>query len=120
MVLLIIAIFNHPAVQTASAEMLHEIKTADVWQTTAYTPVANVPPIDVMNQQGAWAQQAAMTQQGSAYPYPNGVQGTYPQYQVQTYTPQDPNQPVALANPLPVDPDKPVLIKQIGAEVRLV
>lgn len=84
LVLLIIAIFNHPAVQTASVEMLHEIKTADVWQGAAYTPVAYAP-----------------------------------QYQVQSYMAQDPNQPVALNNVLPsiADPDKPVLIKKFGAEV---
>ena len=101
LVLLIIAIFNHPAVQTASAEMLHEIKTADVWQETAYVPVTNT---------GNMAP--------AAFPYPNGIQGNYPQYQVQTYSPQDPNQQAALTNTMPVvDPDKPVLIKQFGVEV---
>lgn len=89
--LMIIAIFNHPAVQTASAEMLHEVKTADVWQDAAYT---------------------------SAFPYANGVQGAYPQYQVQPYAPPNPGQAIALANTLPVvDPNKPVLMKQLGVEV---
>jgi len=98
MALLVIAIFNHPAVQTSSAEMLHEIKTADVWHGAAYTPAAVAAP--------------------EAFPYANGVQGNYPQYQVQTYTPQDPNQAIALANALPaVDQNKPVLIKQLGVEV---
>ncbi len=105
LVLLVIAIFNHPAMQTASAEMLHEIKTADVWHGAAYTPVVN-------NFQGV------AIAAPSAYPYANGVQGNYPQYQVQTYSPQDPNQAIALTNTLPiVDPDKPVLIKQMGVEV---
>ena len=104
LVLLVIAIFNHPAMQTASAEMLHEIKTADVWQGAAYTPVA-------VNPQGP-----AMAP--VAFPYPNGLQGNYPKYQVQNNTPQDPNQPVALTTATPaVDPDKPVLIKKLGVEV---
>ena len=111
--MMIIAAFNHPAVQTASAEMLHEIKTADVWQGAAYTPVANNPQGDVLRP--------------IAFPYPNGVGNNYPQYQVQNYLSQqpiqpvgfinqNPNQQIALANTLP-DPDKPVLIKKFGVEV---
>jgi len=100
--MMIIAAFNHPAVQTASAEMLHEIKTADVWHGAAYTPIA-------INPQGS-----ALTP--VAFPYANGVQGNYPQYQVQPYAIQDPNQQIALTNTVP-DPDKPVLIKKFGVEV---
>ena len=101
--MMIIAVFNHPAVQTASAEMLHEVKTADVWHGAAYTP--------------ALAQQAAFNSQGqSFFPYPNGVGGNYPQYQVQPYVLQDPTQQIALMN-APLDPEKPVLIKKFGAEV---
>ena len=100
--MMIIAGFNHPAVQTASAEMLHEIKTADVWHGAAYTPVANI-------QQGGVLTPVA-------FPYANGVQDTYPQYQVQAYAAQIPVQPVAFAAPAP-DPDKPVLIQKFGVEI---
>ena len=77
LVLLVIAIFNHPAVQTASAEMLHEIKTADVWQGAAYTAPMNQQQVAlaqqaVMDQQGQLAQQAAMTSTG------NGTAGGFP------------------------------------------
>lgn len=90
--MLLIVIFNHPSMQTATTEALHEIKTADIWQSAAYTP--------------------------AAFPYPNGVQGNYPQYQVQSFTPQDFNQPAALTGMAQTqDPDKPVLIKKFGAEV---
>jgi S1-C subfamily serine protease len=102
--MMIIAAFNHPAVQTASAEMLHEIKTADVWQGAAYVPVETNP------------QNGALTQ--IAFPNPNGAGGSFPQYQVLGSVPQDPNQPAALpGNPVAIDPDKPVLIKKFGAEV---
>jgi len=116
--MMIIAAFNHPAVQTASAEMLHEIKTADVWHGAAYTPVA-------INQgNGSFVQQGAVpdgTLVPVAFPYPNGVAGNYPQYQVQSFpVAPDPNQAAAFqpqqAAFVPV-PDKPVLIKKFGAEV---
>ena len=102
--MMIIAAFNHPVVQTASAEMLHEIKTADVWHGAAYTPpIVNDP-------------QGDGTLAPVAFPYPNGVANNYPQYQVQSYPVQpDPNQQIALTNQ--IDPDKPVLINKFGAEV---
>lgn len=113
--MMIIAAFNHPAVQTASAEMLHEVQTADVWHGAAYTPTTNAPQGDTLTP--------------VAFPYPNGVAGNYPQYQVQSYAVQQPYQPVGFVNPDPtqqialannvpvVDPDKPVLIKKFGVEV---
>jgi len=109
--MMIIAAFNHPGVQTASAEMLHEIKTADVWHGAAYTPVANPQ---------------ANTLVPIAFPYPNGVANNYPSYQVQNYMAQQPVQPVGFINQNPtqqialtnaVDPNKPVLIKKFGVEV---
>ena len=80
--MMIIAAFNHPDVQTASAEMLHEIKTADVWQGAAYAPVVNNPQGGVLTP--------------VVFPYPNGVGGNYPQYQVQNYLSQQSIQPVGL------------------------
>ena len=103
--MMIIAAFNHPGVQTASAEMLHEIKTADVWHGAAYTPLVNNPQADTL------------------------TPVAFPQYQVQSYltqqpiqpvgfVTQDPNQQIAFANTPPgVEQDKPVLIKKFGAEV---
>ncbi|MBF0521945.1 MAG: PDZ domain-containing protein [Candidatus Omnitrophica bacterium] len=103
-VMLIVAICHNHDVQTATDEALHEIKTADIWQQ-------------------------------AAYPCPTGAgQGYYPQYQGQGA----PNQPVAFqeivpqpdmalqpaalnaangAPPIYAGQDKPVLIKQWGAEV---
>ncbi|MBF0489280.1 MAG: PDZ domain-containing protein [Candidatus Omnitrophica bacterium] len=122
--MLIISIFNHPAVQTMSAEALHEIKTADVWKTTAFTPNGNngqgmtMAPIPSYNVQPA--AQAAFAGP-AAFPYPNGVSGQYPQYQVQGIPAvQEPTQPAALNNgmiPILDTQDKPVLIKKFGTEV---
>ena len=100
LVMMTISIFDHPAVQNASAEMLHEFKTADFWQSAAYTaPVGNnlqgtnpMAQQPMMTQPMAMKQQGILTQQGMltqvAFPYPNGIQGTYPQYQVQPQMPK--------------------------------
>ena len=63
MVMMVIAIFDHPAVKDASSEMLHEFKTADFWQSAAYTPMAgSVGPNNMMVPQGYYPiQPIAMT-----------------------------------------------------------
>ena len=91
LILLLIAAFNHPAIQVASQEALHEIKTADIWQT-AYTPAVG-PLVD---QQAVMAQQAAMAQAALTQQQAIGPQTKIPIFDGQ---------------------EKPVLIKQFGIEI---
>jgi membrane-associated protease RseP (regulator of RpoE activity) len=96
LVMMIVALFNNRGVQTTAQEALHEVKTADLWQT-AYAP--------------------------AALPCPVGSQTYYSPYQGGYQMPQNPNQPVAMqpiavngAQPIYAGQEKPVLIKQFGVE----